>query len=82
MLRSLKCRLKGHLYVDSRSQAGTQVCIRCKHRRPFENFTAAAPGVDNPSPEESSPVQGVSRTSERPRLTSAQAAVPNLIGSD
>lgn len=39
MLKSLKCRFAGHLYVDSRSQPGTKVCIRCRHREPFEGLT-------------------------------------------
>jgi len=36
MFKSMKCLLKGHLYVDSRSQPGTRVCVRCKDRQPFE----------------------------------------------
>lgn len=40
MFKSLKCRLKGHLYVDSRSQPGSQVCVRCRHRLLFEGLTA------------------------------------------
>lgn len=40
MLKSVKCLLKGHVYVDSRSQPGTQVCVRCRYRKPFEGFTA------------------------------------------
>ena len=38
MFQALKCLLKGHIYVDSRSQPGTQVCVRCRHRRPFEGL--------------------------------------------
>ena len=38
MFSSIKCRLKGHLYVDSRSQPGTRVCVRCKDRQPFEGL--------------------------------------------
>ena len=38
MLETLRCRVKGHIFVDSRSQAGTQVCIRCRHRQPFEGL--------------------------------------------
>jgi hypothetical protein len=38
LFRSVQCRLKGHVYVDSRSQPGTRVCVRCKHRRPFEGL--------------------------------------------
>ena len=36
MFEALKCRAKGHAYVDSRSQPGTEVCVRCRHRRSFE----------------------------------------------
>lgn len=38
MLKSLKCLLKGHAYIDSRSHPGTQVCVRCRHRKPFEGL--------------------------------------------
>ena len=38
MFRSMQCRLKGHVYVDSRSQPGTRVCVRCQDRRPFEGL--------------------------------------------
>lgn len=38
MFKSLTCNLKGHLYVDSRSQPGTRVCVRCRHRLPFEGL--------------------------------------------
>lgn len=43
MLKSLKCIIKGHLFVDSRSQPGTQVCVRCRHRLPFEGLTPPPP---------------------------------------
>ncbi len=39
MFKSLKCLTKGHLYVDSRSEAGTKVCVRCRDRKPFEGLT-------------------------------------------
>ena len=42
MFKSMKCRLKGHLFVDSRSQPGTQVCVRCGNRRPFEGLASTA----------------------------------------
>jgi hypothetical protein len=42
MLKSMKCLLKGHLFVDSRSQPGTQVCVRCKFRKPFESLMPPA----------------------------------------
>lgn len=38
LFRSVQCRLKGHVYVDSRSQPGTRVCVRCQDRRPFEGL--------------------------------------------
>lgn len=38
MLKSVKCLLKGHVYVDSRSQPGTRVCVRCGDRKPFEGL--------------------------------------------
>ena len=38
MLKSLKCLFKGHLYIDSRSQPGTQICVRCRDRKPFEGL--------------------------------------------
>lgn len=43
MLNSLRCRLKGHLFVDSRSMPGMQTCVRCRLRQPFE----AALGASN-----------------------------------
>lgn len=39
MFKSLKCLRTGHLFVDSRSRPGTQVCVRCKYRKPFEGLT-------------------------------------------
>ena len=38
MFKSTRCAWKGHIFVDSRSQPGMQVCIRCKHRQPFEGL--------------------------------------------
>jgi hypothetical protein len=35
MFETLRCRLKGHQFVDSRSQPGMVTCVRCKHREPF-----------------------------------------------
>ena len=43
MFESLRCAWKGHLFVDSRSQPGTQVCLRCRERRLFEGLEAPAP---------------------------------------
>lgn len=45
MFKSLSCRLKGHLYVDSRSQPGTRVCVRCKHRQLFEGLARPPVGA-------------------------------------
>ena len=36
-----RCSHKGHLFVDSRSQPGTQVCVRCRLRKPFEGLEHA-----------------------------------------
>jgi hypothetical protein len=41
MLNSLRCRLKGHLFVDSRSLPGMQTCVRCRLRQPFESVVGA-----------------------------------------
>jgi hypothetical protein len=45
MFKALKCRLAGHVFVDSRKEARVQVCVRCRHRKPFQsmNATRAAP---------------------------------------
>ncbi len=48
MLKSMKCLLKGHAYVDSRSQPGTQVCVRCRARKSFEGFAPPAGDDDEP----------------------------------
>jgi hypothetical protein len=55
MFKSLKCYLKGHLYIDSRSQPGSQVCVRCRHRLPFEGLTA--PTGAKPQPARTKPDQ-------------------------
>ena len=39
MLETFRCRVKGHVFVDSRSQPGMQVCVRCRHREPFEGLS-------------------------------------------
>ena len=36
MFKTIRCLAKGHLFVDSRSTPGTQVCVRCRLRKPFE----------------------------------------------
>jgi len=56
MFKSLKCAIKGHLFVDSRSQAGTQVCVRCRHRQPFEGLARTpAPQSDSAAPDQARP---------------------------
>jgi hypothetical protein len=47
MFKTLKCRLSGHLFVDSRSQPGVQTCVRCRHRQAFDGLKANPPA---PSP--------------------------------
>lgn len=42
MFKALKCARKGHLFVDSRSQPGTQVCVRCQRRQIFEGLSPAS----------------------------------------
>ena len=51
MFKSLKCLIKGHLYVDSRSEAGTKVCVRCRDRQPFEGLTPPKKAPQNPNGE-------------------------------
>lgn len=46
MFETLRCAWKGHLFVDSRSRPGTQVCLRCHQRRPFEGLAHDHPGSD------------------------------------
>lgn len=41
--KRLQCARKGHLFVDSRSRPGTQVCVRCRYRAPFEGLTPQSP---------------------------------------
>ena len=52
MFEALKCRLNGHLFVDSRSQPGVQVCVRCRHRQAFEGLRAASPTPATPQDKE------------------------------
>lgn len=51
MFKSLKCLMKGHLYVDSRSEAGTKVCVRCRDRQPFEGLASPKKAMRDPSEE-------------------------------
>jgi hypothetical protein len=43
VFEKLRCARKGHLFVDSRSQPGMQVCVRCHLRKPFEGMTEPRP---------------------------------------
>jgi hypothetical protein len=43
MFEALRCAVKGHLFVDSRSQPGTQVCLRRRRRQLFEGLTKNSP---------------------------------------
>lgn len=51
MFKSLKCLTKGHLYVDSRSEAGTKVCVRCRDRQPFEGLASPKKAPQPPAGE-------------------------------
>lgn len=46
MFSFARCAWKGHLFVDSRSQPGTQVCVRCRQRQPFEGLAQASQPAD------------------------------------
>jgi len=50
MFETLRCKLKGHQFVDSRSQPGMVTCVRCKHREPFTSMKtpADAPPLHTP----------------------------------
>jgi hypothetical protein len=48
MYKALKCRFTGHVFVDSRSQAGVKVCARCRHRQAFEGLTPTPAGPVTP----------------------------------
>jgi len=43
VLARRRCARSGHLFVDSRSQPGTQVCVRCRLRKPFEGLETPRP---------------------------------------
>lgn len=44
-LNALRCRIKGHVFVDSRSVPGTKVCTRCRLREPFEGLKKPPTGA-------------------------------------
>lgn len=48
MLNTLRCKLKGHLFVDSRSLPGMQTCVRCRLRQPFEGGALGAERSNKP----------------------------------
>jgi hypothetical protein len=48
MFEALRCAWKGHLFVDSRSQPGMQVCVRCRQHKPFECFAEKPPERKTP----------------------------------
>ncbi len=49
MLKTLRCKLKGHIFVDSRTLPGMQTCVRCRTRVPFETLMATLPTVEEPT---------------------------------
>jgi hypothetical protein len=49
MFQSLRCRIRGHIFVDSRALPGMQTCIRCRVRQPFESLKLAA-SAEGPAP--------------------------------
>ncbi len=51
MLSSLRCKLKGHLFVDSRSLPGMQTCVRCRVRQPFQSALGASGYVQDERPD-------------------------------
>jgi hypothetical protein len=50
MFNSLRCKLKGHVFVDSRSMPGMQTCVRCRVRRPFESVRDFPPATTDDNP--------------------------------
>jgi len=48
MLKTLRCKIKGHIFVDSRSLPGMQTCARCRTRVPFEALVAEQQGAKEP----------------------------------
>lgn len=55
MFNSLRCRLKGHLFVDSRSLPGMQTCVRCRLRQPFESVVGGYVRPQRPDKPHDSP---------------------------
>lgn len=51
MFEGLRCKRKGHLFVDSRSTPGTMVCVRCRHRQGFDGAAVTQEKTDNRSSE-------------------------------
>jgi hypothetical protein len=50
MFKSLRCKIKGHTFVDSRSLPGMQTCIRCRTRQPFESLKMGPVITESPGP--------------------------------
>lgn len=50
MLKTLRCKVKGHIFVDSRTLPGMQTCARCRTRVPFEALSVDPQGVKAPPP--------------------------------
>lgn len=50
MFKSLRCKIKGHTFVDSRSLPGMQTCVRCRTRQPFESLRMGAAIAESPDP--------------------------------
>ena len=48
MFKAIRCRLKGHIFTDSHSEPGVQVCLRCRERQPFEGLVE--PSTVGPAP--------------------------------
>lgn len=49
MFEGLRCKRKGHMFVDSRSTPGTMVCVRCRHRQSFDGATVTQEKTDTSS---------------------------------
>ena len=78
MFKALICARKGHLFVDSRSQPGVQVCVRCQRRQPFEGLhptDGPTSGAGAIPPSTDPPLRRPSIWPRRRSLRSDQAAL-------
>lgn len=66
MYKALKCRLTGHVFVDSRSQPGVQVCARCRHRQAFEGLKPASAAAEQRADERSTDLEPDSDLTVKP----------------